>query len=210
MRRTTILTRLCGGAAIVAVAAAVGLALVRHDARTPRWDVIELLGVAALAAGGWILACRAAPTVRVESSVPAQASIPRPLRRPPHDWGLAAGVVLTITTPLAVLWFGFTLYEGALTVFAAVAGTAFGFWLLVYVATDLLGRRLGPPEPTRRAVRCATRPAANARKRSPLPARSPSARRPQRRPPPPHPLPQPVSCPPNLPPYQDRTIAAPW
>ncbi|WP_329534372.1 hypothetical protein OG568_34450 [Streptomyces sp. NBC_01450] len=151
MRRTTVLTRLCGGAALFAVAAAVGLALVRHGAPTPRWDIIELLGVAALAAGGWILACRAAPTVRVESPVPAQASIPRSLRRPPHDWGLAAGVALTIVTPLAALWFGFTLHEGALTVFAAATGTAFGFWLLVYVATDLLGRRLGP----RQRVLCA-------------------------------------------------------
>lgn len=151
MRRTTVLTRLCGGAAIVAVAAAVGLALVRHDAPTPRWDVIELLGVAALAAGGWILACRAAPTVRVESPVPARTSIPRSLRQPPHDWGLAAGVTLTIVTPLAALWFGFTLYEGALTGFAAVLGTGLGFWLLVYVATDLLGRRLG----ARQRVLCA-------------------------------------------------------
>jgi hypothetical protein len=142
---------MCGGAALFAVAAAVGLALVRHGAPTPRWDIIELLGVAALAAGGWILACRAAPTVRVESPVPAQASIPRSLRQPPHDRGLAAGVVLTIATPLAALWFGFTLHEGALTVFAAVTGTAFGFWLLVYVATDLLGRRLGP----RQRVLCA-------------------------------------------------------
>ncbi|MFE4965689.1 hypothetical protein [Streptomyces sp. NPDC056660] len=62
---------------------------------TPRWDIVETLGVAALAAGGWTLACRTAPTVRVESPVPAQASIPRALRQPPYDWGLAAGVVLT-------------------------------------------------------------------------------------------------------------------
>ncbi|MEU2618626.1 hypothetical protein ABZ642_10715 [Streptomyces sp. NPDC007157] len=151
MRRATVLTRLCGGAALVAVAVAVGLALVRHDAPTPRWDVIETLGVAALAAGGWILACRTAPTVRVEPPVPAQASIPRSLRRPPHDWGLAAGVVLTIVTPLAVLRFGVTLYEGVLTVLAVVVGTGLGFWLLVYVVTDLLGHRLGP----RQRVLCA-------------------------------------------------------
>lgn len=151
MRRATVLTRLCGGTALVAVTVAVGLALVRHDAPTPRWDIIGALGVAASAAGGWILACRAAPTVRVESPVPAQASIPRSLRQPPHDWGLAAGVVLTIVTPLAVLRFGVTRYEGVLTVLALVAGMGFGFWLLVYVATDLLGHRLG----ARQRVLCA-------------------------------------------------------
>ncbi|WP_210575732.1 hypothetical protein [Streptomyces sp. GESEQ-4] len=151
MRRTTVLTRLCGGAALVAVAVAVGLILVRHDAPTPRWDVIEALGLAALAAGGWVLACRAAPTLQVESTVPAQASIPRSLRKPPHDWGLAAGVVLTIVTPLAVLRFGFTLYEGVLTGFVGIVGMGLGFWLLVYVATDLLGHRLGP----RQRVLCA-------------------------------------------------------
>ncbi|MFE7245440.1 hypothetical protein [Streptomyces sp. NPDC057580] len=144
MRRATVLTRLCGGAALVAVTVAVGLVLVWHDAPTPRWDIIEALGVAALAAGGWILACRAAPTVRVESPVPAQASIPRSLGQPPHDWGLAAGVVLTIVTSLAVLRFGFTLYEGALTGLAVIVGIGLGFWLLVYVVTDLLGHRLGP------------------------------------------------------------------
>ncbi|MDO0934468.1 hypothetical protein QQY66_23345 [Streptomyces sp. DG2A-72] len=143
MRRSTMLTRLCSGAALVAVAVAVALALVRRDAPTPRWDIIEALGVAALAAGGWILACRAAPTVRVESPVSAQASIPRSLRKPPHDWGLAAGVVLTIVTPLAVLWFGFALYEGVLTGLVGILGMGLGFWLLVYVATDLLGHRLG-------------------------------------------------------------------
>ncbi|MGW4905435.1 hypothetical protein [Streptomyces sp. NPDC004270] len=151
MRRATVLTRLCGGAALAAVAVAVGLVLVRHDAPTPRWDIIETLGVAALAAGGWILACRTAPMVRVESPVPAQASIPRSLRQPPHDWGLAAGVVLTIVTPLAVLRFGVSLYEGVLTVLAPVVGMGLGFWLLVYVATDLLGHRLG----ARQRVLCA-------------------------------------------------------
>ncbi|MGW7423135.1 hypothetical protein ACWGJB_24355 [Streptomyces sp. NPDC054813] len=151
MRRATVLTRLCGGTALVAVAVAVGLVLVRHDAPTPRWDIIETLGVAALAAGGWILACRTAPTVRVESTVPAQASIPRSLRPPPHDWGLAAGVALTIVTPLAALWFGLTLYEGVLTVLAVGLGMGLGFWLLVYVVTDLSGRRLGP----RQRVLCA-------------------------------------------------------
>jgi hypothetical protein len=142
---------LCGGAALVAVAVAVSLALVRHDATTPRWDIIEALGVAALAAGGWILACRVAPTVRVESPVSAQVSIPRSLRQPPHDWGLAAGVVLTIVTPLAVLRFGFTLYEGVLTVLAVIVGMGLGFWLLVYVVTDLLGHRLGPCQRVLRA-----------------------------------------------------------
>ncbi|MFI6486052.1 hypothetical protein [Streptomyces sp. NPDC050564] len=151
MRRTTVLSRFCGGAALVAVTVAVGLALARDDARTPRWDVIEALGFAALAAGGWVLACRAAPTVRGKSPVPAPATIPRSLRKPPHDWGLAAGVVLTIVTPLVVLRFGFTLHEGALTGLALIAGMALGFWLLVYVATDLLGYRLGP----RQRVLCA-------------------------------------------------------
>ncbi|MFC9462448.1 hypothetical protein ACFWN5_09175 [Streptomyces sp. NPDC058430] len=144
MRRATVLTRLCGGATLVAVAVGIGLVLVRHDAPTPRRDIVEALGVAALATGAWIIACRAAPAVRGESSVPAQASIPRLLRQPPHDWGLAAGVVLTIVTPLAALRFGFTLYEGALTGLAVIVGIGLGFWLLVYVATDLLGHRLGP------------------------------------------------------------------
>ncbi|MET9406597.1 hypothetical protein ABZX90_12655 [Streptomyces sp. NPDC002935] len=151
MRRATVLTRLCGGAVLVAVAVAVGLTVVGHDAPTPRWDIVAALGVAALAAGGWILACRTAAAVRVESTVAAQASIPRSLRQPPHDWGLAAGVALTIVTPLAVLRFGFTLYEGVLTVLAVIVGAGLGFWLLVYVVTDLLGRRLGP----RQRVLCA-------------------------------------------------------
>lgn len=146
MRSSTVLTRLCGGAALVAVAVAVGLTLVRQDAPTPRWDIIEALGVAALAVCGWVLACRAAPAVRVESPVPAQPSIPRSLRKPPHDWGLAAGAVLTIVAPLTVLRFGFALYEGVLTGLVGIAGTGLGFWLLVYVATDLLGHRLGPSQ----------------------------------------------------------------
>lgn len=78
--------------------------------------------------------------------VPSQLSIPRSLRKPPHDWGLAAGAVLTIVAPLTVLRFGFDLYEGVLTGLVGIAGTGLGFWLLVYVATDLLGHRLGPSQ----------------------------------------------------------------
>ncbi|MEU9186460.1 hypothetical protein AB0D14_18300 [Streptomyces sp. NPDC048484] len=144
MRRATILTRFFGGAALVAVAVVVSLTLVRHDPPTPRWDIIGVLGVAALTAGGWVVACRVAPAMRVVPPVTAPASIPRSLRKPPHDWGLAAGTVLTIVAPLAVLRYGFTLYEGPLTAFVGVIGISFSFWLLIYVATGLLGRRLGP------------------------------------------------------------------
>ncbi|MDQ0949911.1 hypothetical protein QFZ24_003834 [Streptomyces phaeochromogenes] len=144
MRRTTVLTRLCGGFALVAVAVAIGLTLVRLGAPAPWWDVVVALGAAALTTGGWILACRVAPAVRAESPVPEPASIPRSLRKPPHDWGLAAGAALTIVTPIAVLRFGFSLHEGPLTGFVGILALGFGLFMFVYVATDLLGHRLGP------------------------------------------------------------------
>ncbi|WP_328494517.1 hypothetical protein OHS59_18545 [Streptomyces sp. NBC_00414] len=132
-----------GGTALVAVAVAVGLALVRPGAPTPRWDIIGALGIAATATGAWMLACRVAPGVRADPPVPPQTSVPRSLRKPPHDWGLAAGALLTIVTPLALLRLGSVRYEGPLTAFVGTLVTGLALVPLGYVAGDLLGHRLG-------------------------------------------------------------------
>ncbi|MFF5028810.1 hypothetical protein ACFY2J_31970 [Streptomyces collinus] len=108
MRRTTSFTRLCGSASLVCAALALILVFARHDAPAPRWDVLAALGAGAVAAGAWVLACRAAPLLGPSAApaVPGQrAEVPPPPRRLPssaRDTGRTAGAVLLLVTPLVL------------------------------------------------------------------------------------------------------------
>ncbi|MEU6492320.1 hypothetical protein AB0D09_14390 [Streptomyces sp. NPDC049097] len=106
MRRSTLITRALGGTALACAAVALSLVFVRYDAPAPRGDILSALGAAALAAGAWALACRAAPPF---SPAPAAASrpsavppLPRRLPLPARDVGRATGAVLLILTPFAL------------------------------------------------------------------------------------------------------------
>ncbi|MFF1839051.1 hypothetical protein ACFVXE_33460 [Streptomyces sp. NPDC058231] len=107
MRRSTLLTRALGGAALLCAAVALSLVYVRHDAAAPRWDILAALGAAAVTAGAWALACRTAPLLGRTPSAAAQRPaspppLPRRLPLPARDAGRATGTVLLGLTPLVL------------------------------------------------------------------------------------------------------------
>ncbi|MFF2203442.1 hypothetical protein [Streptomyces sp. NPDC058145] len=104
MRRSTLISRALGGAALACAAVALSLVFLRYDAPAPRWDVLSALGAAAVAAGGWAIAGRAAPRLSPDSpSVPEQAPpLPRRLPLPARHAGRTTGAVLLLLTPLVL------------------------------------------------------------------------------------------------------------
>lgn len=63
MRRSTPFARALGGAALLCAAVGMVLGIARYGAGTPRLDALIPLALAAVLAGGWVLAVRAAPPV---------------------------------------------------------------------------------------------------------------------------------------------------
>ncbi|WP_460105133.1 hypothetical protein [Streptomyces sp. YKOK-J1] len=104
MRRSTLITRALGGAALACAAVALSLVFLRYDAPAPRWDILSALGAALVTAGGWALAGRAAP--RLGPDVPsAPGQVPPPPRRlplPARQAGRTTGAVLLLLTPLVL------------------------------------------------------------------------------------------------------------
>ncbi|MFJ5289869.1 hypothetical protein [Streptomyces sp. NPDC088348] len=106
MRRSTPITRVFGSAALACAAAALALVFVHFDAPAPRWDILTALGAAAVAAAGWVLACRAAPRfTAVPPAAGRPSSVPPPpgrLPAPARDAGRAAGAVVLLLTPVSL------------------------------------------------------------------------------------------------------------
>ncbi|MFE0633012.1 hypothetical protein ACFW3D_39505 [Streptomyces sp. NPDC058864] len=104
MRRSTLITRALGGIALACAAAAQALVYVRFDAPAPRWDILAALGAAAVAAGAWALACRAAPPLGPAPSPTGQPLTPPPRRLPlpAREVGRTTGAVLLILTPFVL------------------------------------------------------------------------------------------------------------
>ncbi|WP_328330448.1 MULTISPECIES: hypothetical protein [unclassified Streptomyces] len=105
MRRSTLLTRVLGSAALACAAVALALVFVRYDAPAPRWDILSALGAAAVTAGAWALACRVAPRFTAAPPAGQQSAVPPlpgRLPRPARDRSRTAGAVLLLLTPLAL------------------------------------------------------------------------------------------------------------
>ncbi|MFS4096250.1 hypothetical protein [Streptomyces sp. AF1A] len=106
MRRSTLFTRAFGGAALACAAVALSLVFLRYDAPAPRWDILTALAAAAVTAGAWALACRAAPPLGPAPSAATQESsvppLPRRLPLPARDVGRTTGAVLLLLTPLVL------------------------------------------------------------------------------------------------------------
>ncbi|MGW1024977.1 hypothetical protein ACWD4J_14960 [Streptomyces sp. NPDC002577] len=107
MRRSTLVTRALACAALACAAVALVLVFARYDAPAPRWDILWALGGAAVAVGGWALACRTAPLLGpVSQAVATDSATPPPLPRklplPARDTGRATAAVLVALTPLVL------------------------------------------------------------------------------------------------------------
>ncbi|MGW1587840.1 hypothetical protein [Streptomyces sp. NPDC002386] len=110
MRRSTLITRALGGAALACAAEALSLVFLRYDAPAPRWDILSALGAALVTAGGWALAGRAAPRLDPDvpsapRQVPSAPGVPPPPRRlplPARQAGRTTGAVLLLLTPLVL------------------------------------------------------------------------------------------------------------
>ncbi|WP_129839222.1 hypothetical protein [Streptomyces sp. RFCAC02] len=103
------LTRLLGASAYACIAYALGLVLFRHGTPRPHLNVIALIGAAAAATCGWIIASRAARQPPAPSPHRSLHGVPPPPRRlpPPRpDWGPALSAVLTACGVLAALVIG--------------------------------------------------------------------------------------------------------
>ncbi|WP_405753632.1 hypothetical protein OG232_23700 [Streptomyces sp. NBC_01411] len=105
MRRSTLITRALGSVALACAAVALALVFVHFNAPAPRWDILSALGAAAVAAGGWVLACRAAPRfTRARSAGRPSAVPPLPgrLPLPARDTGRTTGAIILLLTPLSL------------------------------------------------------------------------------------------------------------
>ncbi|MFF0778068.1 hypothetical protein [Streptomyces sp. NPDC003720] len=104
MRRSTLITRALGGAALTCAAVALSLVFARYDAPAPRWDILSALAAAAVAGGGWALAGRAAPPLSPNTpSAPEEVPpLPRRLPLPARQAGRTTGAVLLLLTPLVL------------------------------------------------------------------------------------------------------------
>ncbi|MFE2376709.1 hypothetical protein [Streptomyces sp. NPDC059398] len=110
MRRSTLITRALGSTALACAALALALVFVRFDAPAPRWDILSALGAAAVAAGGWALACRVAPRLTAAPfASPSAAQQPSPipplpgrLPLPARDRGRTIGAVVLLLTPVSL------------------------------------------------------------------------------------------------------------
>ncbi|MEU1465398.1 hypothetical protein ABZ467_32960 [Streptomyces sp. NPDC005727] len=104
MRRSTLITRALGGAALACATVALSLVFVRYDAPAPRWDILSALAAGLVTAGGWALTSRAAPRLSPggpaapEQVPPLPRRLPLPARRP----GRTTGAVLLLVTPLVL------------------------------------------------------------------------------------------------------------
>ncbi|WP_406332289.1 hypothetical protein [Streptomyces sp. NBC_00203] len=146
MRRSTPFARALGGAALVCAAVGMVLGVARYAAGTPRLDALVPLGLAAVLAGGWVLAVRAAPPVEVLVAAGAPAGVPAALGPIRRDWGYVAGAYLLMWAPYAAARVAYGTDYGksgslaasalcALTLLYAVVGSLYGI--------GLLGRQLG-------------------------------------------------------------------
>lgn len=108
MRRSTLITRTPAAVALACGAVALVLVFARYDAPAPRWDILVALGAAAVAAGGWVLACRTAPPLTPVSPTAGQGTtsspppLPRKLPLPAREAGRATGAVLIALTPFTL------------------------------------------------------------------------------------------------------------
>lgn len=131
-KRSTLLAKILGGAALACLAGGLGMTIVRYDAEAPRLDVLVPLALAAMLVGGWVLAVRAAPPVeRIPLPSTHREGIPTTLGAVRRDWGYIAAVYLTIWAPYAAA-------RAAAGTGGSVIGSAWcGITLLFAVAMSL-------------------------------------------------------------------------
>ncbi|MGA5896873.1 hypothetical protein [Streptomyces venetus] len=140
--RSTPVTTTLGGAALVCTAGALGAAVVRYDADAPRLDVLMPLALAALLAGGWLVAVRSAPPVERLPDSPARQGIPGTLGAIRRDWGYIAAAYLTAWAPYAAARAAYG--KGGSVVGSAYCGLTLLFGVVVSLyAIGLLTGQLG-------------------------------------------------------------------
>ncbi|MEW2402691.1 hypothetical protein [Streptomyces sp. NPDC046862] len=140
--RSTRFATTLGGAALVCSAVAWGAAVVRYDADAPRLDILVPLALAALLAGGWLLAVRAAPPVEPLPVAPARDGIPGKLGTIRRDWGYIGAAYVTAWAPFAAARAAYG--EGGSLVGSAYCGLTLLFGVVVSLyAIGLLTDQLG-------------------------------------------------------------------
>ncbi len=145
-RTSTPLATTLGAAAVLSTAAAWGAACIRYDASAPRLDVLVPLALAAVFAGGWLLASRAAPPVEpLPATAPPRERIPGKLGAVRRDWGFFAASCLTIWAPYVAARTAYGDGGSALGSAYCAITLLFGAVLSLY-AISLLKSQLGPAQ----------------------------------------------------------------
>ncbi|MGW3418958.1 hypothetical protein [Streptomyces phaeochromogenes] len=156
LRRSTLATRVLGGATWACAAVALVLVLVRDDAPVPRTDLLVTLGLAVVAAAGWALAWRTAPVIEPSSGREPETSPPGRLPLPKRDLGTVAGFLLFLLTPFSMLQLSLGPGDGGL-----FSGLLALFLVVVTVNAAAMARRRTSQAPTLRKLRVLAEDAAH-------------------------------------------------